>query len=292
MINRFFFCALILFAFSACNKSQPSATGKIKLDDSKPSVVKPIEVPAINYGSVPTKSLVFDTSDARMSVVLALNRVDYEHLLRMDSIIVPDSFYANQLWYSPFPQSLEFIKDVKRIIFYSYRVEAFGAYENGRLVRWGPVSMGKKSTPTPTGLFHTTWKSKKTTSTVDDDWIMEWYFNLENRLGVSMHQYELPGYPASHACVRLSKEDAMWFYNWCQQWILKDKGKGIQAYGTPVVIFGEYAFGKTKPWKQLTQNKTATEITDAELKSVTEEFMPLIIQRQMQRDSLVGSSVI
>jgi lipoprotein-anchoring transpeptidase ErfK/SrfK len=93
----------------------------------------------------------------------------------------------------------------------SYPIEAFGAYEQGKLVRWGPTSLGKKSTKTPTGLFFTNWKSKETISTEDSSWILKWYFNLVNSTGVSIHQYGLPGYPASHACARLYEEDAKWF---------------------------------------------------------------------------------
>ncbi|MCC6933321.1 MAG: L,D-transpeptidase [Deltaproteobacteria bacterium] len=31
-----------------------------------------------------------------------------------------------------------------------------------------------------------------------------------------IHQGHLPGYPASHGCIRLSAEDAQWYYSWAQ----------------------------------------------------------------------------
>jgi hypothetical protein len=44
-------------------------------------------------------------------------------------------------------------------------MQVFGAYELGRLVRWGPVSTGRAETATPRGLFHLTWKAKARRST-------------------------------------------------------------------------------------------------------------------------------
>ncbi len=65
-----------------------------------------------------------------------------------------------------------------------------------------------------------------------------------------MHQYELPGLPASHACVRLLEHDAMWIYQWGQGWTLDSKGQLVQP-GTPIVILGSYAFGAPPPWRAL-----------------------------------------
>ncbi|RPI72970.1 MAG: hypothetical protein EHM47_07060, partial [Ignavibacteriales bacterium] len=110
--------------------------------------------------------------------------------------------------YSPFPKHAEILDSVKKILIYSYPIQAFAAYEFGTLVRWGPTSLGKRSTPTPTGLFHTNWKAKRTISTVDSTWVLPWAFNLDNFAGVSIHQFDLPGYPASHACARMLDTDA------------------------------------------------------------------------------------
>jgi len=35
-----------------------------------------------------------------------------------------------------------------------------------------------------------------------------------NKRGHSFHQYELPGHPASHGCIRLLERDATWIYDW------------------------------------------------------------------------------
>ncbi len=278
---------VLLLAIAGCDKSilkNKTTGGPVALQDS---VL--IRLPEITYHLQPIDRKNPDTTMAGLDIILALNRIDINHLHRLDTLVVPDSIFADNRVYSPFPLQLPAIKEVRKLIFYSYRVQAFGAYENGKLVRWGPVSMGKKSTPTPTGLFHTNWRSRKTISTVDPEWIMEWYFNLANKEGVSMHEYEMPGYPASHACVRLLEKDAIWFYDWCEQWKLDKKGQ-LLAYGTPVIIFGVYQFGQRKPWLLLPQNNKATSVTESELLKETENLLPKIIQRQEKRDSLLLSS--
>lgn len=178
--------------------------------------------------------------------ILFLNRTDREHLLRQDSIVMPDTIISDFIVYSPFPYTIKVLNSIHKIIFFSYHAQAFVAYENGVRERWGAVSMGKETTPTPTGLLHTNWRSKETISTVDKQWVMKWYFNLDNFKGVSMHQFVLPGYPASHACIRLNNDDAYWLYNWADPWILESNTK-IAAYGTPVIIYGSYPFQEKKP---------------------------------------------
>lgn len=184
------------------------------------------QLPLINYKfiSLPKqnryKFLVekYDTIGAK--IILALNRLDGRFIRKPDSIVVPDTIINDKHLYSPFPKHLALLDSVKKILLVDQHIQAFAAYEFGNLVNWGAGSTGKKSTPTPNGLFHTNWKSKKTISTDDSTWILKWYFNLENFRGVSLHQFELPGYPASHSCVRLLEEDAFWIYKWAEQWIL------------------------------------------------------------------------
>jgi hypothetical protein len=51
---------------------------------------------------------------------------------------------------------------------------------------------------------------------VDPDWLMPWYWNLDNRTGLAMHAYGLPGHPASHGCIRLLENDAIWLHDWAE----------------------------------------------------------------------------
>ena len=126
--------------------------------------------------------------------------------------------------------------------------QAFAAYEQGRLVRWGPVSTGRKETPTPAGQFNLTWRARSRRSTDNQDWLLEWYFNFVNARGISFHLFDLPGYPASHACVRLLSRDAEWLYRWGEQWVLDESGRTVLAAGTPVLMLGAYNYNAPPPW--------------------------------------------
>ena len=84
-------------------------------------------------------------------------------------------------------------------------------------------------------------------ASLSGEWRLNWYFNFHNRRGLAFHEFDLPGVPMSHACVRLLARDAMWIYKWGDSWVLDAAGRLVQP-GTPVVIMGQYAFGAAKPW--------------------------------------------
>jgi L,D-transpeptidase-like protein len=195
----------------------------------------------------------------KFALFLKVNRVDLKHVRDTDTLAVPDST-LDTLDVSPLPLQLEPATGLPKVILVSLRVQAFGAYENGKLVRWGPVSSGKKATPTPAGLYHANWKAKQRYSTVDDSWLLKWCVNIEVHEGVSLHEYELPGRPASHSCVRLLADDAEWVYNWVDQWKL-DAQQKLAAPGTPVLVFGDYAWRERAPWKRLLSDPLAATVS-------------------------------
>jgi hypothetical protein len=121
--------------------------------------------------------------------------------------------------------------------------------------------------PTPVGLYHVNWQDKERVSTFNDEWLLRWYANLDNTLGTSIHQYALPGRPASHSCVRLAAEDAEWFYAWADEWRLSADGREVLVPGTPVVVFGSYGFGRRPPWKLLPEDPQAATLSAAEMDS-------------------------
>jgi lipoprotein-anchoring transpeptidase ErfK/SrfK len=106
------------------------------------------------------------------------------------------------------------LENVKKFVFFPYPIQAFGVYEYGNLIKWGPTSMGKKSTPTKKGLMFANWKKEVAISTVSDEWKLRWNVNVANFDGIGWHQYAMPGYPASHSCLRMLEEDAKWMYTW------------------------------------------------------------------------------
>lgn len=213
---------------------------------------------------------------AERLTVLKINRIDQSHAKRRN-ILVPDAV-ASELEYAPLPAELHQLADIPKFIAVSRRVQAFGAYEYGRLVRWGPTSTGKLTTPTDSGLFFTNWKSRTAISTDDPSWILNWYFNIIALKGVAFHQYELPGKPASHGCVRLLEEDAKWIYGWADQWV-PGRGSKVKEYGTPVLIFGDYAYGQPAPWLGLATGDSSAVVSDQELGDALAPNLVVIAER-------------
>jgi len=221
------------------------------------------------------------------NLILTINRLDAKNLRRGDSLVLPDTIMP-LVSYSPYPFVIEEARSVKKMIILSRLIQAFAAYENGVLIRWGPTSTGSKSKQTPAGLFGLNWKKEKTISTIDSTWILPFYFNFENFEGAAFHQYEMPGYPASHACVRLLESDAKWIYNWGQQWIVSRDGEDVVAFGTPVIVFDDYNFGKTPPWKFLPQKSDTITVTDEQVKELMDDYLEKILARQQRRAEIVA----
>ncbi|WP_395044945.1 L,D-transpeptidase [Flavobacterium sp.] len=230
------------------------------------------------------------TDVTKLELVTAVNRTDAKNLVKMDSILIPTDFTGDKVFYLPFPLKVNYLKDVSKILIFSYPTQTFAAYENGILTYSGPTNMGRKKDKTPTGLFFTNWKAEETTSTFNDEWDLKWNFNIENKLGVGFHEYELPGYPASHSCLRLLEKDAKFLYNWADQWILEDK-ETVLVKGTPVVVFGSYDFDAPKPWLQLVQNPKALNISEAEVEKQSTAFLKTILDQQKIRDNYTKNDV-
>lgn len=218
---------------------------------------------------------------AEQQVIYKLNRIDAAHAKRRN-LVVPDSI-GDELAYSPLPATVPSLANVPQFIAVSRRVQAFGAYEYGRLVRWGPTSTGKAATPTDSGLFFTNWKSRTTISTDDPSWILDWYVNFIALKGVAFHQYELPGRPASHGCVRLLEVDAKWVYDWAKQWT-PGRGSSVKEYGTPVLVFGDYEYDRSAPWNGLPEGDlTRASVSEWEMSASLAPALETIQERTPAR---------
>lgn len=221
--------------------------------------------------------------------ILALNRLDQKNSWRADTLMIPDKISENFLDYAPFPTQMQILADVNKMVLFSYPIQAYAVYENGKLIKWGPSSMGKKAAQTKRGLMFANWKKELAISTVDSEWKLPYNFNIHNTLGIGWHQYDLPGYPASHSCLRLLMDDAKWMYNFADTWILNKGGATTKAKGTPVIVFGDYAWGKKKPWKQLYLDPKATTITEQQLNEIIGPHKDEILKEQKNRETVVAS---
>jgi lipoprotein-anchoring transpeptidase ErfK/SrfK len=95
-------------------------------------------------------------------------------------------------------------------------------YSNGARVAQGPVSTGVPGRPTPTGVFSIIQKDRFHHSNLYSNAPMP-YMERITWSGVALHEGPLPGYPASHGCIRMTHEFAL------QLW-------GITKLGVRVIV--------------------------------------------------------
>jgi len=95
-------------------------------------------------------------------------------------------------------------------------------YRNGVPIAASTVSTGSKGRETPSGVFTILQKEVVHRSRTYDDAPMPYMQRLTWK-GVAMHAGHLPGYPASHGCIRLPPRFAKLLY-------------GVTTIGTPVMI--------------------------------------------------------
>lgn len=119
---------------------------------------------------------------------------------------------------SPFP--LHRNTNGERLILINLSKHAFGAYtKNGELVHWGPVSGGKGYCQ-DSGACNTVLGSFKIQRKQGESCISSKYplptggapmpYCMHFYRGFALHGSTLPGFHASHGCVRLFFEDAKW----------------------------------------------------------------------------------
>lgn len=80
-------------------------------------------------------------------------------------------------------------------------------YRNGVPIAISTISSGRDGYRTPTGIFTILQKQKQHFSTIYDNAPMPYMQRLTWQ-GVALHAGDLPGYPASHGCIRLPLEFA------------------------------------------------------------------------------------
>lgn len=84
-------------------------------------------------------------------------------------------------------------------------------YANGRPVAQTRISSGTASHPTPTGVFSVIQKNRHHRSNIYSGAPMPFMQRL-TWSGIALHQGQLPGYPASHGCIRLPRDFASFLW--------------------------------------------------------------------------------
>jgi hypothetical protein len=92
------------------------------------------------------------------------------------------------------------------VIIVSIPEQTLYVYRNGVRIGRSTVSTGKSGHRTPTGVFTILQKNEKHTSSIYKGASMP-YMQRLTWTGVALHAGNLPGYPASHGCVRRSTRE-------------------------------------------------------------------------------------
>lgn len=182
--------------------------------------------------------------ETQRDLVQRINRT-YNHLWFGKEIAVPVNLESVDMFdLSPFPLQIQSNEPVKQIIVDQDKL-AWGAYnEQGRLVKWGPVSSGSdrcsdNSSPTcrtQPGIYRVYSKESKDCKSgvfplgrggAKMPYCM--YFHK----GLALHgSDDIPGYRASHGCIRMFTRDAQWLnLNFVDL-----SNEGNQYLGTKVIV--------------------------------------------------------
>lgn len=163
-------------------------------------------------------------NEEQLDIVKRVNRMNIR-LRPGITIAVPKNLERLTIYdVSPFPRYIESTKE--KSVYVSQKQLAWGAYdEEGELVWWGPISSGDTKCrgvhggcTTPSGAFRIIRKQDiDCVSTAfprradGNNGGAEMPFCMHFFRGYALHGSEqVPGYRASHGCVRLFTEDARW----------------------------------------------------------------------------------
>lgn len=94
------------------------------------------------------------------------------------------------------------------LIVISVADQRISLYDNGTLIARSSVSTGVKNHPTPLGVFSVISKNRHHRSNIYSGAPMP-YMQRITWSGIALHAGDLPGYPASHGCIRLTNDFAI-----------------------------------------------------------------------------------
>lgn len=172
----------------------------------------------IRYGQ--TWSKLFPNKRER-NIVKAVNRTNMPLYYRK-FIVIPDNLSnLTMLDVAPFPHIID--PPGERLVEVNLRELAFAAYsKHGKLLHWGPVSGGKPYCPDVDRACHTIKGEfrvysergkhcRSNTYPIETDGGAHMPYCMFFKGGYAMHaSTTVPGYHASHGCVRMSYPDARW----------------------------------------------------------------------------------
>jgi hypothetical protein len=151
--------------------------------------------------------------------------------------------YAEQLTNGEFNWFPDRSESGPVIVIVSLPDQRLYVYRNGVRIAASTCSTGKLGHQTPTGVFKILQKDKNHHSSTYNNAPMP-YMNRLTWSGVALHAGQLPGYPASHGCVRLPKEFAELLFGVTKLGmtvVIADDKSQPEEVTHPGRVLGEYA---------------------------------------------------
>ncbi|NTW14193.1 MAG: L,D-transpeptidase [Candidatus Moranbacteria bacterium] len=150
-----------------------------------------------------------------VALAVNINRIDEKSFPTPGKKILVPKDLDSAARYSPIPVTVVNPKGARWIVVYKDR-QYLGAYLDGGLVFWFPVSTGANVNWTPPGNYVVAGKELMHHSKKHNNAPMPYSTNLSGS-DYFIHQGKLPGKPASHGCVRSTDDGAKTCYKWTRK---------------------------------------------------------------------------
>lgn len=207
-----------------------------------------------------------------------LNRKDLYFIRLGDTLIVPDTIMDDLRAYSVFPQYYRAADTIPKLVLISNKWQSYACYEFGELVRFAAANTGEERKPTFPGRYAVNWKQRLRLSSLDSTWRLPFTVNFHQYAGSAFHQFEMPGRPVSHSCVRQFMDDAEWLFKWVRTAKIDTvQHRFIPFTGTPIIITDVFDFTRKRggPWLELTSNAETPADLPADPMAVEEALIPI-----------------
>ena len=207
-----------------------------------------------------------------------VNRKDIQFVRMGDTLLIPDTLLEDLRAYSVFPQFYRGADTLPKLVMVSNAMQSYACYEYGELVRFAAANTGEERKPTLPGRYAVNWTDRKRLSSLDSTWVLPFTVNFHLYAGSALHQFEMPGRPVSHSCVRQFLSDADWLYHWVDQGkVDKERRRVIPMTGTPLIIIDVFDFTRKKggPWLDLVSNRDIELDLPEDPMNVEEALIPI-----------------
>jgi L,D-transpeptidase catalytic domain len=163
-------------------------------------------------------------------------------------------------------------------IIISIKDQRVSVYDNGALIARSSVSTGIPRHPTPLGVFSVISKERWHRSNLYSGAPMP-YMQRITQSGIALHAGILPGYPASHGCIRLKNDFAI------RLWRLTKRGTRVIIARDdirPVEIANPHLF-ESKPQATSSLPESPDTITDSAMTTIPAAHPPIMPNADAQQ---------